>query len=135
MRNTVLLSVAALAIAGAGLLVMRSGGGDAKIVVPDEYDFIGVCVACKAEGVGRFQLQQKEPFPCGSCAQNAVFRWRYCGDCHKRTIPALAKDAEGVKRVPPFPQCPVCHCSNVSIWDQNMPDQTPKGDNKLPSWP
>lgn len=134
MRNLVLGGIAIVLFAVAGYVFLRPAGG--KIRLPDEYQYRGICAACKSEVMGKYSKHEHEPYQCPACSERAAFLWRYCSVCHKRTLPELVKPAEGgPKTVPAMPLCPVCRCFDLSPFDPDRPDQAPTGDNPLPRWP
>lgn len=134
MKNTILAGCAIVLFGIAGYVFLRPSGS--KIRLANEYDYRGVCAACKSEIIAKYRKIDAEPYECPACHERAAFQWRYCGVCHKRTLPELAKPAEGgPKTVPAFPLCPVCRCFDLSPYDPDRPDQSPTGDNPLPRWP
>jgi DNA-directed RNA polymerase subunit RPC12/RpoP len=133
MKNVVLGAVVVVLLAVSAYLLTRPTSG--RIRLRQSYPYVGVCLACKKELHGLYDRSEAEPFECPECRQRAVFAWWYCLDCQKRTLPELARDAEGIRRVPPQPFCNTCKCYDLTPYDPENLSQQPLGDNPLPAWP
>lgn len=135
MKNAVLTVLAIAAFGVTGVLGYRylSGGEDPT---PENLEAPGVCVGCKQEVTVKHKFDAVEPFTCTACGKPAVFKWRYCNECHRRFVPKLVTNIDtGNAMVPLGFTCPACSCADVNYFMPDFPGQLPIGDAELPKWP
>lgn len=132
-KNWALGALAILLFGFAGYRMFAGGGK--KFQAPQTVVSYGVCLACKQDAEIIHPLNEAQPYKCPSCDEQAVYEWLYCNECHRRFVPDLAKDENGVPRPVPFASCRHCQCTNVAGYHPKHPMQSPVGDAPLPKWP
>lgn len=122
------IGVAALAFAGYRTCRVTAD----PLLVAQDLVGDGYCLACRTALQFTHDKAEQEPHTCPACKEQAVYRWQYCFECHRRFIPRLERDVEGTLKPVYPPACVACGCDNVGAYHEKFVDIPPIEDVEPP---
>ncbi len=131
-RNALMGGLAIIAIAAAAVVFFTFRGGREKI--SEQFTGNGVCLACQWDGEFSYARDDRAPYVCPDCGDQAVYLWYYCNDCKHRFVPELDRSTVP-PRIPIGVTCTNCGGRHVTQYIPKAMLEPPAGDAKLPAWP